>query len=228
MLSIFRTAASAADAGIAPRVPGSMTTVNIVVDQASFEQQLSRLGWLSPDDINAAATDLAERHCDTDTGIAIHPIDAVHAAVAGRIRRLVVDPTGVIINQGRKQRLFTGPIRDAIHTLTTHCGHPGCTVPSRHCQIDHLHEWGHGGRTNSDNADIDCGPHNRLKHRGYTITRHTRGVRWVRPDGTSITAIGQRPQPESDQLNQAARNRLATWIDERDHPDQHDQQPRAG
>jgi hypothetical protein len=212
---IFDAAAGAVDAGIAPRVSGSNTVVNIVVDLHTFEDAMMRAGWMHPDATTPAAPDLADRRSETSTGVPVPPLEALQAAVAGRVRRLVLDDCGVIVNQGRKQRLFSGAIRDTIKLLAAHCGHPGCTVPGRCCQIDHVEEWISGGHTDGDNADIDCGVHNRLKHHGYQVRRHRRGRTWIRPDGTPMTAAGQRPIPETDRLDAITHRRLDELVRER-------------
>lgn len=47
--------------------------------------------------------------------------DALIAALIGQVRRVVVDSAGVIVNMGRRQRLFTGALRDAILALQPWC-----------------------------------------------------------------------------------------------------------
>jgi hypothetical protein len=78
------------------------------------------------------------------------PVDAVAAAVVGQIRRVVIDGAGVVIDLGRKQRLFTGAARDAVMLLTSGCRYAGCDQPPTRCQVDHIQEWAHGGRTEGD------------------------------------------------------------------------------
>jgi len=98
----------------------------------------------------------------------------------------------VIVNFGKRQRVFTGSGKRAAEIqafLQTggRCLWPGCG--RRRTQHDHTQPWGAGGDTDLDNCGPLCGHHNRWKSRGYTTWRDTTG-RWhtTRPDGTEITA----------------------------------------
>ena len=116
------------------------------------------------------------------------PTDAVAAAVVGQIRRVVIDGAGVVINLGRKQRLFIGAARDAVRLLTTGCRYAGCDQPPTRCQVDHIDEWADGGATDTANGAPLCGRHNRFKTRTGYITRRRSDGTWItlRPDGTVI------------------------------------------
>ncbi|WP_276968226.1 HNH endonuclease signature motif containing protein, partial [Desertimonas flava] len=119
---------------------------------------------------------------------------AVVAAFYGHVRRVVVDAAGVVIDLGRRSRLFTGTARDAailqgVLDRNGRCTHPGCGRDS-HCQIDHLTEWQHGGSTDLVNAGIGCGHHNRVKSTSGFSTRRDPHGHWhtYRPDHTEIRA----------------------------------------
>jgi hypothetical protein len=100
---------------------------------------------------------------------------------------VVVDSAGVIIDLGRKRRLFTGNQRQAVLMNSSRCFWPGCEQPSGRCQADHLNEWQHNGVTNIANAAPLCARHNRWKARGFAIARDANGY-WhtYRPNGTEI------------------------------------------
>lgn len=122
-----------------------------------------------------------------------------------------------MIDHGRKQRLFTGAARRAAKLLIRRCGHPGCAVPSRFAQVDHAEEWCHGGTTDQSNAAIECGTHNRLKHRHRWRTEaDDRGTRFaVRPDGTMVLPAGARPPAIPSEDARLARQRLHRFLAER-------------
>jgi hypothetical protein len=105
----------------------------------------------------------------------------------GQVRRVVVDSAGVVINMGRRRRLFTGNARQAILLQSSRCVVAGCAAPIRRCEADHLTEWGRHGHTNGPNGAPVCGRHNRLKNTGYRVHRDDHGF-WhtYRPDGTEI------------------------------------------
>ncbi|CAN5849327.1 hypothetical protein BH23ACT2_BH23ACT2_08430 [soil metagenome] len=127
--------------------------------------------------------------CSTLDG---HPVDvteAVAAALVGRVRRVVIGADSVVIDLGRRRRLFTGPAQLAARLGATHCYWPGCHVPVTDCQTDHLRPWGDGGGgcTDPGNGGAACGKHNRHRQAGFTVTRDPAG-QWhtYRPDGTEI------------------------------------------
>jgi hypothetical protein len=138
-----------------------------------------------------------DRRCETSSGVAIHPRLLLQAAMAGHIRRVVLDSRGVVIDMGRRQRLFTGAAREAAKLLLRHCDFPGCDIPARWAQVDHDHEWQDEGETNQDNARGPCGSHNRFKSRNRWRSRRDHHGRtfYIRPDGTTVLPVGAR-QPE--------------------------------
>ena len=122
--------------------------------------------------------------CRTQSGHELHPTDAANTALWAHLRRVVIDSTSVIIDLGRRQRLFTGSSRDAV-MLTSHtCVWVGCDQPVRWCQADHSLGWRAHGATVPRNGQPLCGRHNRLKERGYQIHRDHNG-QWhtINPDG---------------------------------------------
>ena len=139
--------------------------------------------------------------CETTNGTPLHPHDVLRAALAGHIRRVVVDAQGVVIDMGRKARLFTGPAREAAKLLTRRCDHAGCDLPEDFCQVDHVTEWVDHGTTDQINAGVDCGHHNRVKHRRkFTRRRCTLGRSYtIRPDGSIILPVGARPPAFPDE-----------------------------
>lgn len=180
--------------------------VNVVVDARTLAEYLNDGGDShhdtgGRDDAHsrpAGPTDLrdvAARRCGTVSGDGLTPSDVVTAALWGRIRRVLVDSDGVILDLGRRSRVFTGAARDAVMLGAVHCVWPGCTVPLRNCQADHLRAWAQAGTTSADNGAPLCGRHNRCKTRGYEVWRDATG-QWHtrRPDGTEITWDPAGPQ----------------------------------
>lgn len=126
---------------------------------------------------------------ETLDGHPLHPSEIVAAAMVGHVRRVVMSRDGVILDMGRRERLFRGPRRTAIQLTNHTCRWPGCCVPVIHCQSDHLEGWAAPtrGPTNPENGAPYCGYHNRIKEQGFTVVRDADG-RWhtYRPDGTEI------------------------------------------
>ena len=175
LLAIFHAAAGS---GV---LTGFEPTVNVHIDLAGLERAaVTALGG------SAEPLDPTVPHrCQTADGVQLDPFDVLVAAAVGHVRRVVLDSAGVVIDMGRKQRLFTGPLREILLALERHCFWAGCHHPPR--QIDHVLPWARGGLTDAANAGPACGHHNRWRTRGYTTVRDPHG-QWhhYRPDGTEI------------------------------------------
>ena len=188
--------------------------VHLVCDLATFEEHLARnvgghvpTGAALADADGTAASDaeadgpvdpgdpldvavgagFAMRRCETVSGDPVDPGDVLAAALIGHVRMVVVDRRGVVIDAGRKTRLFRGVARELVWLLGKTCCWRGCDH-RLDLQVDHLDEYSRDGPTDQDNAGILHGRHNRYKtsHR-YTITRDPRGILHIwRPDGTEL------------------------------------------
>ena len=175
--AIFEKAASTMPGAKAPE-----PVVNILVDQATFE------AWVAGGaDGPLPDVDVDARRCETTDGVQVAPADVVALALRGHVRRVVMDSAGVVINLGRKVRLFTGSAREAAKLQGSRCSWPGCGRPRTN--IDHTRDWQFEGLTDPANAGPMCGRHDLYKNHGFTVWRDARG-RWhtQRPDGTEIEA----------------------------------------
>ena len=103
------------------------------------------------------------------------------------VRRVVQNAAGVTINLGRSQRLFTGLARLGVELSTTECYWPGCHISTSQCHIDHLRPAARSGCTNQQNGLPACPRHNRVKERGYTVTRLPNGdIHITTPNGETV------------------------------------------
>ncbi len=155
--------------------------LNVFADQPVLEDAMTQaMGGTPP------ARPITPRKSHGPHGVHLDPHDILAAAAIGHIRRVVLDSAGVVVDLGRQQRLFTGPLRDVLLALEQHCDWAGCHhTPT---QVDHLVPWAHAGPTSTHNAGPKCGHHNRWANRhGYTTVRDSNG-HWHhhRPDGTEI------------------------------------------
>ena len=173
-------------------MPGDAKTpepvVHIIIDQDTFDEHLEAM--FNGTDPPAADPADFSRRCSTDTGVPVDPFVAVVAALIGHVRRVVMSGQGVIVDQGRRQRLFKGSLRTAVFVmLGRRCIWPGCGR-TLGIQIDHATDFHDLGATCVANGDPLCNWHNPFKNRGYRITRDDTG-RWhtYRPDGTEILLL---------------------------------------
>ena len=181
-----------AAAGATTRTPGA-PLVNLMVDLQSFEHHLARFFGQPTASLDPAT--VVDRRCETSAGHLVDPHQVVAAALTGQVRRVVVDSAGRVVDLGRRRRLFTGAVREAVRLGDRRCTWPGCPIPAARTQIDHTIPWATGhGLTNIDNGAPLCGRHNLHKTRGYRTWRDPTG-HWhhYRPDGTEITPRAQPP-----------------------------------
>ena len=171
-------------AAVSGQSPTGEPVVNLVVGQELFEHHLRRALGQQPEPLDP--TNPAHR-CETADGVVIDPNDMLVAAALGQVRRIVLDSAGVIVDVGRKQRLFTGALRDAVMLVSHRCIWPGCYRPASQCEADHVLPYSQAGPTAAHNGSPACGHHNRWKTRGYTTWRDPNG-QWhhYRPDHTEI------------------------------------------
>lgn len=182
-----------------PTDAGPAVTVNYLIDHDTLTDLLRSDS--DPDKVadagdTTAGTQPADpfrRRCETATGTLVPPATILAAMWHHHVRRVVLDSASVVVDMGRRQRLFTGAARDAVMLTSNHCINPGCNVPVTACQGSHVTDWHHRGPTAPHNGAPECGHHNRLHNQGFTVRRDPNG-HWhtYRPDGTELT---QPPNP---------------------------------
>lgn len=129
----------------------------------------------------------------------VPPVVARALAAGGVWRRLATDPgTEQVIDVGRTRYQPPAAMAELVRERDRTCTRPGCSCAARHAEIDHEHEWQHGGVTSVENTGPSCGRDHRVKTIGaYTVTHGSdRTYAWAgptghgylrRPDGTIVT-----------------------------------------
>jgi hypothetical protein len=165
---------SAAYQGDSP-APKPRVVLNLHMDYATFIAELARhTGG------DAQFPGFADRLCELDDGTALVPSEALNLALGGEVRRIVFGADGHVLAYGRSRRLFTGALADAIRARDRRCCHPGCQLPAAKCEIDHVSEFQHGGRTEEPNGETLCRYHNNWKtnhQRAWQRLRHAQADR---------------------------------------------------
>lgn len=129
----------------------------------------------------------------------ICPLAARALAEGGVWRRLVTDPLGsVVLDVGRTRYQPPAPIAEHVRERDGTCVRPGCSTPARSCDLDHIHEYQHGGATSTENLGPLCTTDHPVKtigaftlaygsDRTYAWTTPTGHGYLRRPDATIIT-----------------------------------------
>ncbi len=167
--AVFLAGALAPGDGRAP-----LPTLNVVIDETTAEAIVSG-GRLD-------AARYGNMICHTQDGAPIDCSEAAAVALWGHLRRVVRDATGVVIDMGRRSRLFTGASREAVLLLSDRCLWPGCDRPVRECQADHSLGWKAHGNTVPRNGGPMCRGHNLLKERGNFTARRQLNGDWIIQD----------------------------------------------
>ena len=117
----------------------------------------------------------------------ISPDVALALAYAGGTwQRLVTDPlSGALLDVGRKQYRPPAAIADFVRLRDGTCVRPGCSVPARGCQADHIVPWSFGGITSVDTMACLCPRDHVLKTTGVSLIQRedTGAIVWTSPTG---------------------------------------------
>ncbi len=199
--ALMRIATDAVSTPPGSRAPEAV--VNIVCDITTTEAALRDAGLIPETDDSVSTPesppDLPDvpfglRRCETINGVPLTPAHVVQAILHGRLRRVVFDTGGIVVDQGRLRRLFNGAIREAVMLHSPTCIFPGCDRPATWCQADHLEPWSTGGTTTTSNGGPACEKHNLLRNQGYTVWRDPNGIyHTYHPDGHEIAPPPPRP-----------------------------------
>ena len=139
----------------------------------------------------------------------ITPIDADTARLLAGARpgwdRVLTHPiSGGVLATDRYRP--TADMRRFLTHRDQHCRHPGCRVPIRYTDIDHNHDWAHGGTTTITNLAPLCRRHHSLKtHAGWKIAPRSDGtIEFITPAGRHYPqhghhAVAFTPGPATDQ-----------------------------
>ncbi len=153
----------------------------------------------------------AGRVCQLAAGTVIAP--GAIAELMGQddtlIERVVFDGPNHITDISTA-RSFRGVLRRVLEIKHPRCTHPTCHVPAHRCQGDHIVAWSEGGLTTQDNGQLQCGPHNRWRHRHPDKDLTT---------PTTAVAVGQRWRLDTHGEDHVIRRLSARHPREPDRPD---------
>ncbi|HJT02437.1 MAG TPA: hypothetical protein VJ757_02235 [Pseudonocardiaceae bacterium] len=111
----------------------------------------------------------------------------INAQVARRIAcdaeliPVVLGTRGEPLDVGRASRTVPSAIRRAVLLRDGGCAFPGCTVPTRWCDIHHCVHWVDHGPTSLANCVALCARHHRLLHHSDWRIDMTDGIPEFRP-----------------------------------------------
>ena len=81
-----------------------------------------------------------------------------------------------------------------VRTIKSTCRFPGCTRPSKNCDLDHRIPYDQGGPTCPCNLQPLCRRHHRTKQAtGWTVAHDTGGIVWTTPAGKTYLSEAEQP-----------------------------------
>ena len=114
----------------------------------------------------------------TSTGDRISADEARRMACQAGIIPFVMSGRSVILDQGRRKRLFDHHQRAALNLRFQECTEVDCSIPAAWTEARHKLPWAKGGRTDLDDGTLLCPFHHHRAHDPGWITRH-------HPNGTT-------------------------------------------
>lgn len=110
------------------------------------------------------ATTRGDRVDDLGFGGPVSPVTAELISCDCTRTSVTVDGTGVPLDVGRSERLFTPALRKGLAVRDRGCAFPGCGRPVSWCDAHHMQPWSRGGTTSLDNGILLCRCHHTLIH----------------------------------------------------------------
>ncbi|CAN7224645.1 HNH endonuclease signature motif containing protein [Mycolicibacterium frederiksbergense] len=117
---------------------------------------------------------------------------------------VLVDHSGIPLDLGRAERLFTPALRKALGIRDRGCAFPGCGRPVSWCDAHHIRPWSSGGHTSIDNGVLLCRLHHTaIHHGGWQVYLGADRHPWFIPPHDSA-------EPEPTHLRSHARRTMTT------------------
>jgi hypothetical protein len=110
----------------------------------------------------------------------VHPETVGLLACSGLVRRVLLAPSGAVLDVGRAQRLASPAQKRALVARDGGCVVPGCAVPGEQCDVHHAVPWSAGGVTDLANLALVCPRHHTEIHEGTWALEVIAGMPWVR------------------------------------------------
>ncbi len=127
---------------------------------------------------------------------------ARHIAARSTWEPLLVDAhTGEPLARSARRYAPSPALRDAVAHRDRTCTFPGCRMPARRCDVDHIEAYraeGGADQTRLDNLHALCRHHHRLKtHQGWSPLRTPAGTTlWRSPTGRTYPRRPDHPPPD--------------------------------
>jgi 5-methylcytosine-specific restriction protein A len=116
------------------------------------------------------------------TGGTLTPAQLRRIACDADLIPVVLGESGEPLDIGRADRRIPLRTRRAVAARDGGCAHPGCDRPPSWCEVHHVIEWQHGGRTDVENlVMLCCAHHDQIHSSEWTIDMSTGKPKFIPP-----------------------------------------------
>ncbi len=116
------------------------------------------------------------------TGGSLTPAQLRRIACDADLIPVVLGESGEPLDIGRADRRIPLRTRRAVAARDGGCAHPGCDRPPSWCEVHHVIEWQHGGRTDVENlVMLCCAHHDQVHSSEWTIDMSTGIPKFIPP-----------------------------------------------
>jgi 5-methylcytosine-specific restriction protein A len=116
------------------------------------------------------------------TGGSLTPAQLRRIACDADLIPVVLGESGEPLDIGRADRRIPLRTRRAVAARDGGCAHPGCDRPPSWCEVHHVIEWRHGGRTDVENlVMLCCAHHDQIHSSEWTIDMSTGKPKFIPP-----------------------------------------------
>ncbi|ADP85165.1 HNH endonuclease [Pseudofrankia inefficax] len=181
----------------APRLMAPLHTLTVHLDAETLlapNDDPTEASLESDGGVAESAPSLVDRlargllRCDVEPGIGLPRAVLTRLGCDALVRGLLRDGDGSPLALGRRQRVPTARLRDAVYARDQGiCQYPGCER-TRWLHIHHLREWlADEGETDLENLTLLCSRHHGLVHdEGIRLERRDRRLVAVLSDGSIV------------------------------------------
>ena len=125
----------------------------------------------------------------------VYPVEIVRQMCTNANIIRLLSSGSHVLDLGRSQRLASDAQHRALLARDGGCRIPGCQIPAKWCQADHILEWDRQrGPTNLDNLALLCVHHHRMRHlAGHHLLGDANNLRLRFPNGNTIDLPARGP-----------------------------------
>jgi len=162
--------------------PATTSTAARIIVSATVDQVAAAGGADDPAARGAGLARMTVGGYFGGVGSTVDPATLARLACDGVLQRVLLAPSGAVLDLGVRVRLASAAQRKALIARDGGCVMVGCGMPPERCDVHHVRAWAQGGPTDLDNLVLLCGREHTAVHAGVVQIVMRDGVPWIRPE----------------------------------------------